>query len=356
MVGRIKKNNEIIFTIPLHIEIDVDALNLVAFGENISLCKCKYSTVEKRHHLIYSMKELTSLKKHKLNYRETCRVLHRMMELIDYLKQNNMYLMNIRMMTDDIYITGEEFVFTYLPLKQKKDISEEDFICKFLHRIHSADIEVINLKKSLKRFQAYSQMKECMSSLIQKEKMVEDMIESSDENVSMNVDESVSESETETSLLSANCDLMPESEGETTILSEHTTAFLPNEFSECETTVLSNPQIVNDSEIFTKEGLYELYLLRVSSGEQIHINKPIYSIGKDVSRMDYVLGNASVSRNHATIYSEGEKFFLVDNGSTNGSALEGVRIREGEKVELEDGYIISLGNEVFQVLLERKES
>lgn len=356
MVRRIKKTSEIIFTIPQHIEIDVDALNLVAFNENISLCRCKYSTMEKRHNLIYSVKELKSLKEHKLNYQETCRLLQLIIELIDYLKQNNMYLMNIRMKEDDIYITGKEFVFTYLPLKQKKDISEEDFIFKFLRMMHSADIEIINLKRRLKRFQIYSQIKDSISSLEQKEKMVENVSESINESISGNTIENVSESEAETSLLNSDCNIMPESEGETTILSEHTTAFLPNEFSECETTVLSNLQAPYEDEILTKEGLYELYLLRVSSGEQIHINKPIYSIGKDVSSMDYVLGNASVSRNHATIYSEGEKFFLMDNGSTNGSALEGVRIKEGEKVELENGNIVSLGNEVFQVLLERKES
>ena len=120
------------------------------------------------------------------------------------------------------------------------------------------------------------------------------------EKMEISMEECVCETEAETSLLNADEDIVSEDEGETTVLSQHITDFLPNEFSECETTVLSDAAMPDDGEIITKEGAYDLYLLRISSGGRIHINKPIYSIGKDVNQMDYVLGNASVSRNHAT--------------------------------------------------------
>lgn len=345
MIRRIQKNNETIFLVPTKSEIDLDALNAVAFGEKSFLCKCLYQNAGHNHNLAYSIPDsnLRSIKWQKIKYADVCKLLEETIELIDYLKTEGMYLKNIWLKGNDIYIQNEQFKFIYLPLQQKDDISAEEFLKKLMRIVGSVDKEVTQLRKKFKELETYHLIKKYVATL----KIEKDAVQ--DNSIPIN------ETEAETSLLNESSRNFIESEDETTILSQHTTAFMPNEFSECETTVLSDVTTSSEKQEFNDGELNNLYLLRASTGEQIHINKTIYSIGKDVNQMDYVLGNASVSRNHATIYSEGDKFYLVDNGSTNGSALEGVRIREGEKVELEDGYIISLGNEVFQVLLERKE-
>ena len=351
------------------LEMDLDALNSLAAVENNLLCPCSYQAMGRKHNLIYQFHgpTLTSIASQKMNYMNFCRLLKAGIELVDYLQTKNMYLKNIQIKGKDIFYEIEQFQFVYLPVQQSKDISIKKFFLKLVHVVPSKDEGIASLKKQLKGLETYQSIKEFIEALSVKEKIVEEMsvsIYESEAETSLlneNMDQQVLESEGETTLL-AQQEAEPElpqeeeSEGETTILSQETTAFMVNEFSECETTVLSDMVMPVVEETHAGGGMYDLFLLRVSSGERIHINKSVYSIGKDINNMDYVLGNASVSRNHATIYSEGDKFYIVDNGSTNGSTLEGVRIREGERVELGDGYIVSLGNEVFQILLERKIS
>lgn len=54
-----------------------------------------------------------------------------------------------------------------------------------------------------------------------------------------------------------------------------------------------------------------------------------------------------VSRNHAQIIHEKGEYFLVDNGSSNGSFLEGKKLKAGVKVKLADQAHISLAKENF---------
>ncbi len=341
MIRKIRKSNETIFIVPMTFKIDLDALNLVASGENSFLCKCVYQLIGKRHHLIYPLERLSleSIKGYKMDYTDVLRLLEEAVGLIDYMQKKMMCLRNIQLKASNIYMEEGQFKFIYLPLQQKRDITARDFLRKLLCEVHSSDSETLILRRRINRLETYELIKEYIDTL------TTGVVEQNSD--------SVYEIE-ETTLLNTDVSNESETEGETTILSQQTTAFVTNEFSECETTVLSGITFPSAKREYAGNDVYDLYLLRISTGEKIHINKPAYSIGKDVGSMDYVLGNESVSRNHATIYLEEGKFYLADNGSTNGTTLEGVRIGEGERVELEDGYIISLGNEVFQVFLERK--
>jgi pSer/pThr/pTyr-binding forkhead associated (FHA) protein len=56
---------------------------------------------------------------------------------------------------------------------------------------------------------------------------------------------------------------------------------------------------------------------------------------------DLTLLDTNVSRRHAEIQPRGDRFVLVDLGSTNGSRVNGVRVTEHE---LRDGYDLSFGN------------
>lgn len=44
----------------------------------------------------------------------------------------------------------------------------------------------------------------------------------------------------------------------------------------------------------------------------------------------------------------------MDNNSTNGTTIEGIKLQPGEKGEIGNGYIILLGNESFQAHIERR--
>lgn len=158
-------------------------------------------------------------------------------------------------------------------------------------------------------------------------------------------------------------------DGETTVLSQSSydhviemlgnSGYLTQRFedlnAESETTVLSSqPAVVSQRLSHEIDSEYYLYLVRSINGEKVTIDITPFTIGKDASSVDYVLNSASVSRHHATIIHENGGYFIVDNGSTNGTTIEGIRLQPEEKGEIGNGYIIAIGNESFQAHIERR--
>ena len=179
--------------------------------------------------------------------------------------------------------------------------------------------------------------------------------------------------EGETTVLSqADFDSMNgSSEGETTVLSQvnydeddelrvetqttSTTMYYADESSECATTVLtSEPVFAHHVTAGEIDSDYSLYFIRNLNGEKISIDVTPFTIGKDSNNMDFVINNNSVSRHHATIIYEDGSYYIMDNHSTNGTTIEGIRLQPDERAEIGNGYIISLGNESFQAHIERR--
>jgi DNA-binding NtrC family response regulator len=73
---------------------------------------------------------------------------------------------------------------------------------------------------------------------------------------------------------------------------------------------------------------------------ELHFDQDVVSVGTAEDN-DVVLEDETVSRHHCRILQEDEHYLLVDRGSTNGTFLKGVRIREAF---LTPGAIICLGN------------
>ncbi len=168
------------------------------------------------------------------------------------------------------------------------------------------------------------------------------------------------ESEGETSVLSPEMAESFAQENNTvysTVSQERLTLFMQDTSGECETTVLSQqpqqPAQVQRT-VITGNSNYVLYLIRNSTGERVPVEVTPFTIGKDGQDVDYALDNDSVSRHHATVVFENGAYHIMDNGSTNGTMVEGVRLQPSEKAELDSGYIISIGSESFQTLLERR--
>lgn len=90
------------------------------------------------------------------------------------------------------------------------------------------------------------------------------------------------------------------------------------------------------------------FLIRKYSGEKIRIDRSPFKIGKEKRNCNYyVADNSAVSRDHADIISENGVFFIIDNGSTNFTYLDGRRIAQHQKVEIVNETQLRLANEDF---------
>lgn len=333
MIHNICSNNQISFLLSKHNSIDLEALNMIAGKTEQILCSCSYCEHNGKHKLDYDVCLSNNMCLQSSSFLME-NLVGACLDIFDMVERCNLNLVNFRTNKKFIFKNDEIYQFIYIPLLAKKTISKKKFVVKLFAQFIGKDSKVTSLLKRVKGLKTDATVVDCLR-----------------EYVNFAEETSIANAEDEIEFFSES---VVEAEGETTILSQHTTEFLTNDSAECETTFLSETPFCKEPKEMMSDGEYTLFLLRVGTGEQIHINKSQYSIGKDIQTMDYVLGNQSVSRNHATIYIEDNRFYLTDNESTNGTTIEGIRVQVGERAELSDGDIISLGNEVFQVLLERK--
>ncbi len=70
-------------------------------------------------------------------------------------------------------------------------------------------------------------------------------------------------------------------------------------------------------------------------------------VGSDSASNDVVIANKNVSRNHLTISLIKGKFFVRDNGSTNGTLLNGARLQPGTEVHINNGDRLVAANEIM---------
>ena len=70
----------------------------------------------------------------------------------------------------------------------------------------------------------------------------------------------------------------------------------------------------------------------------------LIKIGKSPTN-DIVIDNDFVSRSHATLKIDGGKVFIIDNGSTNGTQVNGVRIQKDQPVPLKAGDVVCVGGQ-----------
>lgn len=87
----------------------------------------------------------------------------------------------------------------------------------------------------------------------------------------------------------------------------------------------------------------KLYSLDKKNKKHIVLTQFPFSIGKMPGCVDCVLTDASISRLHARIEKQGEKIFLTDMNSTNGTYKNGLRMEPSETVEIEPGDEIRFG-------------
>ena len=350
-------------------EVDLDALNLLASGAYDCLCPCSYVNEKGHHRFAYKTETLTHFVHIRagLTFEEAISLLSAGVSALRVAQKENLVLDNFKLSKEYIFCTQKQFKLVYIPIICKGNTHNKDFLLKLLGAIHIKDARISQLKKDIRNLKNEAQILERTESFVKSFTVTGNFAEEGETTVLSQPAAPAEEGETtvlsqysavaeegETSLLSQEL----ENEGCKTVYSqepsEKLTAFLQNESSEYETTVLSaQPQERQHTVITTQDGAF-LFLVRNSTGEKIPVEITPFAIGKDPQNVDYVLHNDSVSRCHATIVFENSEYYIVDNGSTNGTMIEGIRLQPGEKAELENGYIISIGNETFQALLERR--
>ena len=122
--------------------------------------------------------------------------------------------------------------------------------------------------------------------------------------------------------------------GETTVLGANAAG---------ETTVLSESELKAPTNSF---------LVRVKTGEKIYINRPLFRIGKDRSRVDYFIAdNSAISRSHAAIVNKNGEFFIIDNNTTNHTYVNGEMIASNMETKLDHGAKIRFANEEYEFKL-----
>lgn len=358
-------------TIPNKLEIDLDALNLIFSGSEQELCTASYSEKNGKHILTYYASENESLLSQmaRFDLENFLTLLRELLAIVKIADSYSLALNNFKFQINYIFCSDSRYQFVYIPLREKKNISinktlfallnsikiKNEGVGKFILKLKkaSSDSEVIDLCKSF--ISEYTH--ECTgydmeTSLLSQDEttLLSSVPEVTDNN----------EAEAETSLVNPEYELSVSSKNfiHTSDNYDQTTEYYQNEFSECETTLFSAPpavEMADDNPDDFQQRVVPLILIRNRTGERVLVSGNIFLIGKDSENMDYAINNNNISRHHATITYESGIYYIMDNKSTNGTAIEGVPLQPFEKAELSDGSIISLGNESFQIRLGRGE-
>ncbi len=91
------------------------------------------------------------------------------------------------------------------------------------------------------------------------------------------------------------------------------------------------------------------FLLREHGNEKIPIRKNPFCIGREGGAADCLIdGNQAVSRVHAVIEADRDRYFITDLNSTNHSFVDGIMIPAGMPMEIRPGSKIRLADENFE--------
>lgn len=95
-------------------------------------------------------------------------------------------------------------------------------------------------------------------------------------------------------------------------------------------------------------GLRTASIQRVSAQTTIEVSRYPFCIGRRAEFCDYAIeDNPYISKRHVTILLRNGQAYIRDNGSSNGTTLNGVRLPANTDIELPSGAHFSIGKEDF---------
>ena len=84
---------------------------------------------------------------------------------------------------------------------------------------------------------------------------------------------------------------------------------------------------------------------------EVLLNKPQIVLGKKQELVDVVIGfNKMISRKHCSIFNNGDVYYIADEGSANGTYVNGRKIVQGQKTPIKKGDIIRMADSDFQLV------
>ena len=83
-------------------------------------------------------------------------------------------------------------------------------------------------------------------------------------------------------------------------------------------------------------------------GQEYRLASPVVKVGRDAQHCDFPLFDQFVSNPHFSIRMEQNQYFIVDEGSTNGTFVNGVQLRPSQATPLQPDSIIKVGNTQLQ--------
>ena len=90
-------------------------------------------------------------------------------------------------------------------------------------------------------------------------------------------------------------------------------------------------------------------LTRKRTNETFRITLSEFTVGRERTAVDYCIeGNSNIGRVHARFIVRNGQTFVVDNSSTNGTYVNGTKIRPGVEQQLQSGDIVRLADEKFR--------
>ena len=93
------------------------------------------------------------------------------------------------------------------------------------------------------------------------------------------------------------------------------------------------------------------YVRHVALGEDIIIDDEDGVIfGRSTSRSGYSVDNDLMSRLHARVYMDGDKYMVEDLGSRNGTYINNVKVFPGKDKEIRPGNTLRMANEEFKFI------
>lgn len=93
-----------------------------------------------------------------------------------------------------------------------------------------------------------------------------------------------------------------------------------------------------------------LFLVRKLNGDEVKITKKDFIIGKSKYSDFQVKGNNTVSRSHIIAHKQMDGSLTIeDNDSKNGTFIDEKQIAAHEEIELHEGQVVRISDEVFEV-------
>ncbi len=125
-----------------------------------------------------------------------------------------------------------------------------------------------------------------------------------------------------------------------------------NDLSNSDETVLLNNIETKAIEKNAAKSSSNIFIINPLSGEKVRIYKQIFTVGSG-NNADFRICKSSISNNHASIFIKGpDEFYITDNGSTNGTQVEGATIEPMKMISIDNGDLIAFGDELYQFYIE----